>query len=608
MVMEEFSSRSEEAFAVALSIRKAIFNRQSVLVVSPDQSLTKKIKSELLRWNIVIDDSISCQFSKSSNGLFIELLIEALKKQYETTAIINLFKCVRDYSDRAQELEEFFRRQNAVSSNFFLAFEQWDKKKENSALCEIVENIKTIKFTVDAEKTFSEWFHGCYQIAECINFESAEKFFSIAKGILRYSELLPTMNFEEFCAFLKNQVLSLPIKDSKKHMDNVVILGILEAQLFDADLVIIAAANEENWFVSKAYDFWLDELILKKLNINLNAKHEFVQCVIESLLHKKNVLITRSKIVDGVRMQKCKYIEKLAENVNLKKNGEFGGLISSIKKSHKRVMIKFEKPNPALNLRPKKLWVSDIDLLINNPYVFYAKRILRLSETKHINEPKNIRGNYLHNVLEAFVKNAKNKNDIEELNYFGQEVLRNSLLKPNDFGLWFFKINKIFSFIVKNLNPKYRYITEITGSFFLEVSDNCRVQICCRADRIDVNQNDFLSIIDYKTGLVPTKSQVNSGLKIQLPVEGIIAQKDGFNLGKTRVEQLCFWYLNGIDKRCIAISNNEEETNALCKNIYEKLIDIIKKYNVLGDAYEVNTSSSYDESYMHLARVKEWCQ
>jgi ATP-dependent helicase/nuclease subunit B len=258
-----------------------------------------------------------------------------------------------------------------------------------------------------------------------------------------------------------------------------------------------------------------------------------------------------------------------------------------------------------LSLRPQHFWTSDLDLLINNPYAFYAKKILKLVEIRSINELS--RGNYVHNVLEDFIRYAANKKDINELRKIAQKVLKNKWLEPLDFGLWYFRLDKILSFVVKNMEEK-KYYVEVRGSCFVNISEDYRVKLSSKADRIDVDQHGHISIIDYKTNTLPSKASVSDGRKIQLPLEAIIAQNAGFGLKETEVESLCYWELKNPsgDKNIMYVAKTLEEVQELTQKNLKILKDLIYKYNISGSAYDVDVDYPYEKSYMHLARVKEW--
>ncbi|MDR1375285.1 MAG: PD-(D/E)XK nuclease family protein [Holosporaceae bacterium] len=628
--IEEFRTLGEEAFAIALATRRAIFENQSVLIVSLQRYLTEKIKKELLRWNIFADDSIGCPFVKSESGLGTSLVINLMARQCDVQSCLDLLKASRDYAAIAQELEEFFRKQRATPPNFFAALDLWDRKKENQNFLELMTKLQAFKVDTEAQRTFAEWHSDCRFILSLIDPEHAVGLLSASESVLSMGDLLPPMNFEDFRIFFTNRVMAASQREEEGYTEGVTILGAIEAQLLDADLVIIAGANEESWSASEDNDFWLTKSMLRSLNIkSVEARNDFLHSIFERLCHKNQVLITRSEIIGGLRQRKCRYLEILPQNQGVigetadyassicfdiavnpclpQEKNTLQQLMLSIRKSYERKIAKFEAPNPELHSRPRKLWASDVDLLINNPYAFYAKKILGLSEISDINNRQNIRGNYWHALLEYFVKYSPDKTDVNKLNYFAEKILKDRWLNPYGLGLWFFGRKKIFSFIVDHLKSNCQYFAEIPGSFSLQISPDCNVSICARVDRIDINADGSLCVIDYKTGVLPSNNKMTRGIKIQLPIEGLIAQNDGLGLGNEALERLILWKLGGADGgEEKIITKDRAETAKLCDQALVKLKKLIKQYNVLGASYDVNVDAAYDNAYLHLARVKEW--
>ncbi|MDR2068023.1 MAG: PD-(D/E)XK nuclease family protein [Holosporaceae bacterium] len=612
-VIEEFQNCAEEAFAIAFATRRAIFENKRVLIVSLQRSLTEKIKKELLRWNIFADDSIGCPFSKTRSGLVTTLLMDLISSQWNVQSVLDLLKSSKNYAAVAQELEEFFRRRQTLPFDFFAALNFWDGKNENPSFLELATKMQARRVDIRQRRAFSEWHSDCCEILSMVNPEDVAQLLEVSESILSLSALLPPMNFEEFRIFFTNQILATAQREVGPYTEGVTILGAIEAQLLDADLVIIAGVNEESWSESNDSDFWLTKSMLKNLKIqSVEDRNDFLQSIFERLWHKNQVLITRSEIIDGLQQRKYRYLEILAQNQDVAGKasqigeGALQRLTLNIQEHRKREIIPWNEPNPELRHRPHKLWASDVDLLINNPYAFYAKRILHLPELRDINNRKNIRGNYLHTLLETFVNHSPNKTDLAKLNHFAEKILKDWRLKPSELGLWFFRKDQIFAFVTARLNNNHRYFAEISGSFALQASPDCEVRICSRADRIDLDEDGNLSIIDYKTGATPSNHKIEKGFNMQLPVECLIAQNDGFRLGYTSVKKMIFWRLGGIDGgEEKIITENEAETEKLCSKTRATLKKIINKYNVLGASYAVNIDAPYNEAYLHLARVKE---
>jgi ATP-dependent helicase/nuclease subunit B len=599
---QEFNSIFEEGQCVAIAVRKAVFEEKSILIVSPDQSLTEIIKSELKRWNIFIDDSRGVLFSKTFDGLLISSILDMMEKQYSTVSVLNVLHISPIFSTIASKLELFLRRQRYVPTIFSEALKLYpDKDVELSSLTKKIMEISADACSI---KSFSAWFETCHQLTFIFNPESVDHLHNISSRFLQDYFLALKITLKEFSVFFKNHVISQPLRRARGYTPNVVILGAIEAQLLDADLVIITSANEESWVKSfEKNDFWLAQSLQEHFGMqSVKMKNDFLRNIFERLVQKKNVLITRSTLVDGAEQQKYEYFKKIAESLEIKNASWLSELALGIEKSCQSELIKFKEPNPELNLRPQRFWVSDLDLLVCNPYAFYAKKILGLSELPHPNELKNIRGNYIHAVLEKFIKNLKGAPSLTELQRAAREVLKDKWLDPSDFGLWFFRLDKIFSFIINNIEAK-KHFAEISGSCSIKITENYEASVSCRADRIDVDE-DGISIVDYKSGHAPTEAQVYKGDKKQLLIAAIIAQNGGFGLTEMMVKNLCYWEL--IDSKIVSIASDGEKVLQGSADALEWLKNLIYKFNVGRESYKINADASYDESYLHLARVKEW--
>ena len=129
------------------------------------------------------------------------------------------------------------------------------------------------------------------------------------------------------------------------------------------------------------------------------------------------------------------------------------------------------------------------------------------------------------------------------------------------------------------------------------------------ADRIDQGNEQSCIIIDYKTGSIPPRRELLSGLSPQLPLEGLILREGGFSeiSAQTR-SQLKYIQLTGGDppgKEIIL----EEDTDALITKAEEGLRKLIEAFDYDDTPYlaypDPNNKMAYDD-YEHLSRVKEW--
>ena len=608
--LAEFQNISEEAQAIAIAVREAIYEQKSVLIVAPDTNLSRRIKSELMRWNIVADDSYGDIFAETYHGLLISLILDAFTDEFSSRSVLKILKMT--HSQCAFEMELFLRTQRSIYPHFFDAFMAW--KSTNSGINQkISRNIYNLYnllksnnlFEQNAKKTFSTWSHIITDVINIFNAESVVQFSEIIKQFIDFSDVFGEITFAEYSIFIKKHALQTSVRHARGYTDGVVMLGTIEAQLLDADLVIIAGANEDSFTSSEKDNFWMSESMMRALNMPTNEKKDkFIQCIFERLAYKKHVLITRSDRVLGTQQVRYPFLDKLLKVQKVQTNTALYNLIScvnKIEKAHNDSKISLPFANPQLKYRPNKFSVTDIELLKNNAYAFYAKKILRLKELNEFDEIKNLRGNYIHAVLDNFVK----KRYGDDIYHAAQETLKELKIDQLSFGFWFFRIDSILDFVKENTFGNS--ISEIWGERSLAIDPNNVCKIICKADRIDVNDVDnSITIIDYKTSSEKiTKKSVEQGEKIQLLFEAWIAQNNGFKISKNAVSSIQYWFLKKESEKVI-ITNDIESTNLLVEKTIDGLRKLIYQYDIIGTPYCVNVGYKFDDSYMHLARVKEW--
>ncbi|MDR3179675.1 MAG: PD-(D/E)XK nuclease family protein [Holosporaceae bacterium] len=594
----EFSAPAEEALGVALAVRKAIHEHKNVLLVVNDQKLSEKIKMELKHWNIL--PASGEPFSKTRSGMLVSLVMDMIEKEFNLPCVLNVLKFTGKYSGFLLPFEWFCRTKSYLPTNFFDVVAIYNR-------CElgIVDELKNLA-SRKGHRSFGDWFDYGNCFLKLLDPEASQKLEMVAQPFRRYADFFGTMEVSEFVNFLKNQLLTLEVPSSHKSTDSVVMVTISEAQLLDADVIIIAGANEDNLKASEKNDFWMSRSMLNTLGIPTTmAENSFRQRIFERLTHKANVLITRSRIVDGVQQQRYAYLDKITDRLRSERHWE--NFVFDLLHSIKKESVKFRAPTPDLPHRPGSFSVSDLALLRNNAYAFYAKKILGLGELNYLNVHRNLKGNYVHNVLEEIVKGAKI--NLPEATEIAKKVLQRMHVDESDLGLWVFRLKNILAYVCENIDPNDAVMAEVPGHCIMEVSPDYSFEMHCRADRIEMHPDQSISLVDYKTSAtLPTKNEIEYGHKPQLSLEAIIAQKDGFSLGKTKINSLYFLCVDGSGKTGEKrfLGDSAEAIQELIQNTRAGFTELIRQYNVLGIPYDVNVNDEYATAYIHLARVKEW--
>ena len=104
------------------------------------------------------------------------------------------------------------------------------------------------------------------------------------------------------------------------------------------------------------------------------------------------------------------------------------------------------------------------------------------------------------------------------------------------------------AWFIENENSRRDWLqsahAEISGAIYLDAPLG-PIKLTARADRLNRDHNGNWTIIDYKTGTVPSKVRTQ-GVRNQLAVEGLIACEGGFDmLPAGSVNALEYWQLSG---------------------------------------------------------------
>lgn len=606
---KEFATLTEEAKAVAVCTRKAKAEGKTVSIVCGNEILASKIKIILKRWNIFADDSLGERFGFTESGLISGAALGALESDFSLKNTMEFLKLNPNFRNFVIKMEKFWRDSKfGAPKKFLKAFELWTNKEEDAPdpkFLEVLEFFKNIKIL--KVRDFKEFQQIHISLISFISENTALE----VKGYLKdYKHFdFGYITLLQYIEFFRKRIFSISVRKSSIYTSGVTLLGITEAQIVQSDVIIITAANETTWSINGESDFWLSKNLIKNLKIQSNeAKDDFLQSVFERLIAKKEVIITGSQKILGEDVPKYRLIDKY----NIVERACRLVWLEDLNKhllEIPRKIIALPSPTPPREFRPLRLYVSDIESLINNPYEFYAKKILRLYELNPIDKFKKLKGDFTHALFQTFAKIDK-KFDSLVLHETANALLQALHLTVKDVGFWYFCIENIIQFWLENTSREAQFFPEIHGECQLTYDEDHKLILCCRADRIDIIGNQMV-IIDYKTGERPSKDKISKGRKPQLPLEALIAKEGGFKLKTNDVMRVEFWHITG--KKQILIKDNSVSKISEVKDIEElvekargELLNLTEKYIINLEPYTVNVNTLNEDSpYMHLARLKE---
>ena len=271
--------------------------------------------------------------------------------------------------------------------------------------------------------------------------------------------------------------------------------------------------NEENEYIGKRLQ------VLKKILIILQEAQT-------AMVAKNNDAI----MTDGLKTKQfleqqlinCLIsIEECIQEYHTKKD-EFSDLQLSIDDVLKTNVIKLSPTTGILYLN-------------NNPYQFFAEKILFLSQVGEWENIANAKvyGTIVHKIFEKFAIECKNihkdvLSDVQEMRKIFFDIAERLLLdaKTNDDDFMNNKVKKLFK-----IAYKLEYIARQRRRFVLtEAEFSTKIQgimVSAKADRVEIDyQRKEVYIYDFKTGTLPSNSDETNGVKAQLAIIGYLILQD----------------------------------------------------------------------------------
>ena len=186
------------------------------------------------------------------------------------------------------------------------------------------------------------------------------------------------------------------------------ILGPIEARLTHFDTIIVGEVNEGAFPKASGADPWMSRPMKRDFGFPLPEKvvgvlaHDFCQ-----LLAADRVYLTRAERVQGTPMVKSRWC---LESVLKALGADIAGLEDEAFKSWADFIDRAEvfsrlpppEPRPPVEARPRVMSASAVENWMRDPYIIYAKYILKLKKLDELEQDLSLKdyGTIIHAVLE----------------------------------------------------------------------------------------------------------------------------------------------------------------------------------------------------------------
>ena len=648
------TSLAAEATVIAMMMRNASKTAgHTAALVTPDRELARRVKVELRRWKLSVDDSAGIPFLETSVGVFLHLIANMANAQASPIPLLAMLKhplCAGGtthmiFRNYVAELERSTLRGSPPASGFKGLLKELSSTFAAEELVGWFQSIASagkhlLSLTSSASVSlgdvilshisFAEWLTiniespGITPLWETDGGETAKKLLGDLAVIVREASPIHGKEYASIFVKLLSDVFVRPKLDVRSHL---YIWAPLEARLQQADFVIVGGLNEGTWpRHTIGANSWLSRSMRHSLGlpgpeqtIGLSA-HDFSQ-----LFCAPNVVLTRSAKNAGAGTVPSRWLvrlEAVLRRVGLAERTDrsahwtaLSALLDKATESHRQ--IKPPAPCPPLSARPRQMSVTHVEQWMHNPYEVYARDILRLRPLRPVNAPHDAAdyGNTIHAILDRFVQEYPSKFPDEALDHLlsiGMDYFSSNPAKPSVQIFWWSRFERMANWFIGLERARRTEIVESlaeqTGSLKIDAPGGT-FTLTAKADRIDRYGDGTLDIIDYKTGLLPSRAKVSSGEAPQLPLEAAIANRGGFkNLVGGPSRALVYVRLSGGEPAGETwvmdqdVSTLSEEALSGVKS----LVAAFDNHSTPYCATPIADQTMRHSAYRHLARVLEW--
>ncbi len=651
----EADGERAEAGMIALIMRQTLeTDAKTAALITPDRALARRVSAELARWDIDIDDSAGQPLAETPPGAFLRLCARVTADGLVPIGLLSLLK--HPYAACGMKPARFRRRvrhlelallrgpRPAEGIDGLRAVLANAKPDISAGLDDLLDDLDRVFFPFTGqfeqrEIPLKDLLASHIAMAETLAAsddrsgtarlwagEAGEALATFFAELNEASDTIERIKPKDYPALIDALLAGRVHRPRYGRHPRLHIWGLLEARLQHADVMILGSLNEGSWPPEAQASPWMSRPMLEKFGLSQPERrlgltaHDFTQAASGA-----EVILSRSSRSGGSPTVPSRWLLRLETLLKgspledkLRPDPKLNALFAGLDKPEHNVVPSEPMPKPPLESRPRKLSVSSIETWIRDPYSIYARHILGLKVLDPIDADPGAadRGIVVHEALDRFIKQFPDElpeDALDQLLGVGADVFDKEMSNPAVRAFWWPRFERIAQWFIEN-ERQQRQIgrtplsTETSGemTFRAPAGD---FTLNARADRIDRTPDGGLAIIDYKTGSVPTKKQMLSGLTPQLTLEAAIAVEGGFSqVDAQMVSDMVYMRLSG-GREPGKESGVSDDVDTLAKDALQGLKDRVAAFDDVNTPYlsrPVPMFSRRYGDYDHLARVKEW--
>jgi ATP-dependent helicase/nuclease subunit B len=584
----EANDEREEALCIALLLRETLESPgRTAALITPDRSLSRAVQAELQRWGVTVADSAGEALSNTPVAVLARLALRAAAADAGAVEVLALLRHPLARLGMAGEASQplLDAIEIAALSGKRLAggiaglpgaiavamaedlrhAPQPRLRVTPEALAaahahatRLAEAFASLHQATNEDCTLRCWARAHRALVElllcpdpavpgALEGDAGIALAAVFDTVAQAAEAGPEIDLTDYAAMFDELLAGRVVRPRQPGHPRLKIWGLLEARLLDADRLILAGLDEGVWPPEMRGDPFLNRPMRIALGLQPPERrigqtaHDFMM-----LLGAPDVVLTRAKKRGGSPAIASRFLRRLTafigeeETKALHRRGRqplaWARAIDA--PAAEPTPVAQPSPIPPAELTPERLSLTEIETLYRDPYVLFARRILRLDRLEPVDPPLDARerGTIVHEALSRFTKRfagALPADAEAELLSFGAAAFAEVQQQdPEAVQFWLRRFEAFVPWFVAWDRKRREGIaalhSEIGGAHVLDLPGGRNLTLSGRADRIEQRRDGSLAIIDYKTGTPPSKKEVLSGLAPQLTLTAALAARRAF--------------------------------------------------------------------------------
>ena len=660
----EAPDEREEALSLAIRLREALETpRLTAALVTPDRAIAARVRAELARWKIEIEDSAGESLATRQAGAFARLVLKAAagpdlavdflaliahpltllgfdRERVRTLAALAEIALVRGETPFSPDLAALLANARALANDAHAHPAVRDAEDETwgdleRLLRRLGNHLGGLR-KLASSAPLAAWIAAHRAAIAAIGDGGNETADDRALGELldrleAAAQNVPLVfDMQDYADFFDSAAGEAAVRSGPPGHPRLKILGLLEARLMSVDVVLLAGLDETIWPPAAATDPFLNRPMRAALGLSPPERrigqtaHDFAQAMGAPV-----VVLSRAAKRGGVPTTPSRFLQRMQALAGPSCWDECRGrgdawlrLARMIDQAGPTKPIGAPHPRPSLDLRPRRLSVTRIETLRRDPYAVYAESILRLTPLAQVEaaEAGRTAGVELHDVLADFVR----RHPSGALPSEASAALRQSalmrfgpLLDDLEWRAFHWpRFERAIDAFVSWENGRREQLAEVfveeRGELAISLADGSRFTLVAIADRLERRSDGQWIIIDYKSGRVPSVREVACGFAPQLTLEAAMIERGAFRCAPAPsvVEKAVYVRLAGsepISER--EVRDAKRQFQELVYEHFEGAIGLLSQFRNETTPYLSRPFPQFASrfgAYDHLARVKEW--